>query len=82
MNTNFDKYALKGNEFLVRLSKNIGNEKDLDSAFRILRSTLRVLRKHFTIQESMQLLAQLPVAIKGVYVEGWNFQAKYVFIRV
>ena len=81
MNTNFNKYALKGNEFLVRLAKNLGNEKDLDSAFRILRSMLRVLRKHFTIEESLQLIAQLPIALKGVYVDGWNLHAKHSRIK-
>jgi uncharacterized protein (DUF2267 family) len=76
MNTNFDKYAQRGNEFLVRLAKNLGNEKDLDSAFRILRSTLKVLRKHFTVEESMQMMAQLPIAMKGIYVDGWKFHSK------
>jgi uncharacterized protein (DUF2267 family) len=31
-----------------------------------------VLRNHISFGESLQLLSQLPVAIKGVYVDGWT----------
>jgi uncharacterized protein (DUF2267 family) len=67
----FEKYAMKGNEFLHRLENNLGTN-DRAHAARILRSTLRVLRNHLTFEESLQLLSQLPMAIKSVYVEGWR----------
>lgn len=71
MALDFEKYAAKGNEFLNRLAENLGNE-DRAHAARILRSTFRVLRNHLTVEESFQLLAQLPMALKSVYVEGWR----------
>jgi uncharacterized protein (DUF2267 family) len=67
----FEKYAMKGNEFLNRLETNLG-VADRPHAARILKSTFRVLRNHLTFEESLQLLSQLPIAIKGVYVEGWK----------
>jgi uncharacterized protein (DUF2267 family) len=67
----FEKYAVKGNEFLNRLQENL-ETSDRAHAARILRSTLRVLRNHLTLQESLQLLSQLPMAIKCVYVDGWR----------
>ncbi len=72
MPLNFEKYAMKGNEFLNRLAKKLGDENDRDRAARILRSVLRTLRNHLATEESIQLLAQLPMAIKSVYVEGWK----------
>jgi uncharacterized protein (DUF2267 family) len=67
----FEKYAIKGNEFLSLLKESLATEDD-GQAIRILRSTFRVLRNHFTFEESLQLLAQLPTAIKSVYVDGWR----------
>jgi uncharacterized protein (DUF2267 family) len=79
MAMDFNKYAAKGNEFLNRLAAKLGNENDRDHAARILRSTLHVIRDHITVEESIQLLAQLPMILKGVYVDGWssaNMQVK------
>ncbi|SKC83432.1 DUF2267 domain-containing protein [Ohtaekwangia koreensis] len=67
----FDKYAVKGNEFLNRLEENL-QTTDRAHAARVLRSTFRVLRNHLTFEESLQLLAQLPMVIKAVYVDGWR----------
>jgi uncharacterized protein (DUF2267 family) len=72
---------LKGNEFLAKLAKNIGEENNLNFPFRILRSTLRVLRRYLTIEESMQLLAQLPIALKSIYVDGWKLHSKHDRIK-
>jgi uncharacterized protein (DUF2267 family) len=67
----FEKYDMKGNEFLNRLQENL-QTTDRAHAARILRSTLRVLRNHLMVEESLQLISQLPMAIKGVYVDGWR----------
>lgn len=67
----FEKYATKGNEFLHQLEVNLGTD-NRDRAARILKSTFRVLRNHLTFEESLQLLSQLPMSIKAVYVDGWQ----------
>jgi uncharacterized protein (DUF2267 family) len=67
----FEKYAMKGNEFLNKLSANLGID-DRKHAARILRSTFRVLRNHITPEESLQLISQLPMALKSIYVDGWK----------
>ena len=71
MALDFEKYAIKGNEFVSLLKESLGTE-DEGHAARILRSTFRVFRNHFTFEESLQLLSQLPMAIKSVYVDGWK----------
>ncbi len=71
MTLDFEKYAMKGNEFLHLLESNLGSP-DRAHASRVLRSTLHVLRNHMTMEENLQLLSQLPMAIKSVYVEDWK----------
>lgn len=77
----FNKYATKGNEFLNRLAESLGDPDDRDHAARVLRSTLHVIRDHITIEESIQLLAQLPMILKAVYVEGWSTSTRITKLR-
>ena len=72
MALDFDKYAMKGNEFLNILAKKLGDEADRDRAARVVRSVFHSLRRHLSVEESVQLLAQLPMALKSVYVDGWK----------
>jgi uncharacterized protein (DUF2267 family) len=69
---NFEKHAAKGNEFLHKLAIRLGDEENRERAGRVLRSVFRVLRNRLTIEESFQLMSQLPMAVKAVYVDGWR----------
>jgi uncharacterized protein (DUF2267 family) len=81
MTLDFEKYAMKGNEFLNKLAVRLGDENNRDRAGRILRSFFRTIRDHITPEESMDLLAQLPMALKGVYVDGWKLNKSHTRIR-
>jgi uncharacterized protein (DUF2267 family) len=70
----FEKYAMKGNEFMNILARKLGDENNRERAGRTLRSVFTMLRNHISMEESIQLLSQLPVAIKGVYVDGWTLR--------
>ena len=70
MSLYFENYAAKGNEIINMLSKELNVSQD--SAGRILRSTLHALRNRISLTESFHVLSQLPMAIKGIYVDGWN----------
>lgn len=72
MSLNFEKHASKGNEFLHKLAIRLGDEDNRERAGRVLRCVLRALRTLLTLEESFQFLAQLPMALKAVYVDGWN----------
>lgn len=67
----FNRYAQKGNEFVNRAAVRLHDENDAARAGRIIRAVLRTFRNHLTVEESMQFLAQLPMALKGIYVDGW-----------
>jgi uncharacterized protein (DUF2267 family) len=40
----------------------------------MLRNVLHTVREILTPEESSHLIAQLPLLIKGVYVDGWKMQ--------
>jgi uncharacterized protein (DUF2267 family) len=69
---NFEKHAAKGNEFVHKLASRLGDEDNRERAGRVLRSVLHVLRDRLSIEESFQLIAQLPMPIKAMYVDGWT----------
>lgn len=80
MPLNFEKHASKGNEFVNSLMEEL-DTSSRDKAGRVLRSVLRALRNLLTVEESIQLLAQLPMPIKAVYIDGWKFQQKKIGIK-
>jgi len=69
---NFEKYVNETNHFLEELASQLGNADDTDLAFRVTRSVFHALRKRIVPGESMNLVAQLPMLLKAVYVDGWN----------
>lgn len=75
----FDNYASKGNEWINKIAQM--GEIPEDQAGRILRATLHALRNRLTMEESFHLLAQLPMALKGVYVDGWKMPQYFERIR-
>ena len=76
MALDFDQYAAKGNLFLKELAKDLGWPKDRDRAARLLRATLHAMRDQLTAEESLQFIAQMPMFLKAVYVDGWTMREK------
>jgi len=70
MSLDFDKYAAKGNEFLNMLAEDL--KMPHDKAGRILRAVLHAMRNRISVDESFQVIAQLPMALKAVYVDQWD----------
>lgn len=73
---NFNQYAEKGNKILNEIAQELGFPEDLQLASRILRGVLHTLRERLTIQESFQMMAQFPMMLKAVYVDGWKYRTK------
>lgn len=76
MALDFNQFAAKGNEFIKNLARELGHPDDTAKAGRILRATLHALRAQLTVEENIQLLAQLPMFLKAVYVEDWTLRKK------
>ena len=75
MALNFNQFANEANTFLKDYTKKL-NLKDTEKAGRILSSILHGLRDVISIEESLNLIAQFPMFLKAVYVNGWSARKK------
>jgi uncharacterized protein (DUF2267 family) len=67
----WDRALHRGNAWLQELSGELGWD-DLDATLLALRAVLHALRDRLTPNEAVQLAAQLPLLLKGVYFDGWR----------
>ncbi|MBA4746576.1 MAG: DUF2267 domain-containing protein [Muricauda sp.] len=81
MGFNFDQYTAEGNTFLNDYAKQLSMENDKDKAGRVLTSILYALRDIISPIESLQLIAQLPMFIKALYVNGWAIGKKRARVK-
>lgn len=58
-------------EWLKEL-KDKGELADVAAAYSILRAVLHQLRDRLTLEEAVDLGAQLPLIVRGLYFEGWR----------
>lgn len=72
----FDKHGQEANEFVKELSNNLGHPEEQTQTIRLLRAVLHTVRDRITISESLDLLAQLPMMLKALYVEQWKYHEK------
>lgn len=49
-----------------------GDLAETDEALAVLRAVLHQLRDRLTVAEAVDLAAQLPIVIRGIYYEGWQ----------
>lgn len=47
-----------------------------ESAYQALRGTLHSLRDRLPVEEAVDLAAQLPLLVKGIYYDGWTLKDK------
>jgi len=75
MALNFNQFAVEANSFMKEYAEKL-NITDKDKAGRILSSVLHGLREVISTEESLQLIAQFPMFLKAVYVNGWSGHKK------
>ena len=68
----FDKQCQEANHFIKDLAMQLGTPEDIDHAVRVLRYVFRALRRRLVPDESLHIVSQLPLILKGIYVDGWN----------
>lgn len=68
----FDKYVRDGEKFLKEVASALGGSADTGKAYRIARAVLHAFRNRLSPSESLQLISQLPMLVKAIYVDGWR----------
>ncbi len=81
MSLNFKKYILDGEKFVREVAAELGAPEETDKGGRVLRAVLHALRNRITPQESLQLIAQLPMLVKALYVDGWKISQEAMKLR-
>ena len=74
MTTALNRYASQGNQFISQLATELDMPENNTHALRVIRAVFHTIRKHLTPAVSMHLLAHLPMAVKAIYVDGWNME--------
>lgn len=67
----FEKYESDGRKFVKDVAIELHTTDD-HAAIRIMTSVLHTIRDILTVQESLHLISQLPMYIKGIYVSEWR----------
>ena len=71
-----EKFAEDAHRFLSKVARECGNPQDTSHAFRVTRAVLHTLRDRISVEESMHVIANLPMILKGIYVDGWRINHK------
>lgn len=71
----FEQTARKSSEWVVEVMAELGTD-DPAEGLQALRAGLHVIRDRLPPAEVIDLGAQLPMAIRGLYYEGWRWPAE------
>jgi uncharacterized protein (DUF2267 family) len=72
----FDGTIQKSHVWLNDVMGELDWHEQPQKAYLALRSVLHALRDRLTVEEAVQLGAQLPMLIRGLYYEGWTLKGK------
>ena len=72
----FDGTLQKTQIWLNDLMEELDWQGKPDKAYFALRTVLHALRDRLTIEEAVQLGAQLPMLVRGFYYDGWTLKGK------
>jgi uncharacterized protein (DUF2267 family) len=72
MRNQFEEYSQKGMEFLKQVADRLETPEDTAYADRLTNAVLSVIRELITPEESLHMIASLPMYLKAMYVNGWK----------
>lgn len=81
MALHFNKYVQDGEQFVKEIAREIGSPEDVARGGRMLRAVLHAFRNRVPPAESLELISQLPMLIKAIYVDGWRISDEIKHLR-
>ncbi|MFA5926553.1 MAG: DUF2267 domain-containing protein [Patescibacteria group bacterium] len=71
----FDTTIQKTNQILGGIERELGWEARRNQSYLSLRSVLHALRDRLPINDSVNLAAQFPILLKGIYYDNWSSES-------
>ena len=68
----FDNHCQEATRFIKNIAVQLGTPDDTEHAVRVLKCIFRALRRKLIPDESLHIVSQLPLLLKGMYVDGWD----------
>ena len=65
------RHAIQQVQVWLKELRDNGDLADEAAAYSVLRAVLHQLRDRLTPEEAVDLAAQLPLIVRGIYFEGW-----------
>jgi uncharacterized protein (DUF2267 family) len=78
MTTALNRYATQGNFFVSQLASELDMPENNAHALRVLKAIFYGIRSRITPASSMHLIHQLPMAVKAIYVDGWDIDRPHM----
>ena len=78
MTTALNRYATQGNHFVSQLALEMDMPENNTHALRVLKAIFHGIRSRITPASSMHLIHQLPMAVKAIYVDGWDIDRPHI----
>ena len=75
-NINLDKFTHEAHEYFNQLADDLGHPHERHRVVIVWRAVMHTLRDRIQISESFDLMSQLPLILKGMYVEAWKYHDK------
>ncbi|AYB32971.1 DUF2267 domain-containing protein [Chryseolinea soli] len=72
----FEQYCQDARDFVNEIAVELGEPANKGQAERIMTSVLHTVREVLSPEESLHFIAQLPMMMKGIYVDGWRLETQ------
>ena len=69
----FNKHAEEANLFIKELAKTLGQPNEFGRTGILLQSVMHTLRDCISVKASIDLIDELPMFLKGLYVDNWKY---------
>jgi len=69
----FERFVHDANKYFKDLTDQIGPADHINRVFIIWRAVMHTLRDRIHMGESLDLVSQLPMILKGFYIENWKY---------
>ncbi|HEY9005756.1 MAG TPA: DUF2267 domain-containing protein [Ohtaekwangia sp.] len=72
----FEAHEVEARKFVGQVAAEMNQPEDHQTVMRVMTSVFHAIRDVITVEESLHLIAQLPLYIKGLYVTEWHLGEK------